>query len=511
MDLMQNILNGFSVALEPQNLLFCLIGVLLGTVIGMLPGMGSASGVAVLLPLTLTLDPVTALIMLAGLYYGTEYGSTISAVLISTPGDGAALVTVIDGHQMALKGRAGQALAIAAISSFIAGTISVVFLSVLAPFFAAVSLNFGPPEMFALMVLGLLTVGGIIGKNPLKGILMAVLGAMIAMVGVDTQTSALRFAFDRPELYSGVSLVAVVVGIVALAELATQGASGQMKPIRTRFRDMFLSKKDLHQASGAIGRGGLLGFIIGVLPGAGPTLATFFTYGVEQRIAKDKSQFGRGDIRGVASPEAANNAAVNGAFVPTLTLGIPGSATTAILLGAFILFGIQPGPQLFEQQGDLVWGLITSFFVGNLILLILNLPLAPVFASVLRIKYTYLYPVVLVIAIVAAYAASTRMFDAFLAIGLAVLGVFMKQHGYPVAPLVLGLVLGGMVEAELRRTLAIGDGTLAIFLDRPIALAIMALAVLLVVVPVAVRRLRGRKRGGPVDRVLDDAPQHVKS
>lgn len=509
MGLMQNILEGFSVALEPQNLLFCLVGVLLGTVIGMLPGMGSASGVAVLLPLTLTLEPVTALIMLAGLYYGTEYGSTISAVLISTPGDGAALVTVIDGHQMALKGRAGQALAIAAISSFVAGTISVVFLSILAPFFAAVSLNFGPPEMFALMVLGLLTVGGIVGKNPLKGILMAVVGAMIAMVGIDSQTSTLRFVFDRSELYSGVSLVAVVVGIVALAELATQGAAGQMKPIRTRFRDMLLSRRDLRQASGAIGRGGLLGFIIGVLPGAGPTLATFFTYGVEQRVAKDKSQFGHGDIRGVASPEAANNAAVNGAFVPTLTLGIPGSATTAILLGAFILFGIQPGPQLFEQQGDLVWGLITSFFIGNLILLVLNLPLAPVFASVLRIKYTYLYPVVLVIAIVAAYAVSARMFDAFLAIGLAVLGVIMKQHGYPVAPLVLGLVLGGMVEAELRRTLAIGDGTMGIFLERPIALLILGLALLLVVVPQVIRRVRKRPRGNQDQHTLEETRDQV--
>lgn len=509
MGFIQNLADGFSVALEPHNILFCLLGVVLGTVIGMLPGMGSASGVAVLLPLTLTLDPVTALIMLAGLYYGTEYGSTISAVLISTPGDGAALVTVIDGHQMALKGKAGQALAIAAISSFVAGTISVVLLSILAPLFAALSLNFGPPEMFALMVLGLLTVGGIVGNNPLKGIMMAVVGAMIAMVGIDSQTSTLRFAFDRSELYSGVSLVAVVVGVVALAELATQGAAGQVKPIRTRFRDMLLSRKDLRKASGSIGRGGLLGFLIGVLPGAGPTLATFFSYGVEQRVAKDKSEFGNGDIRGVAAPEASNNAAVNGAFIPTLTLGIPGSATTAILLGAFILFDIQPGPLLFEQEGDLVWGLIASFFIGNVLLLALNLPLAPVFASVLRIKYTYLYPVVLVVAVVAAYAVSTRIFDAFLALGLAVLGVFMKQHGYPVAPLVLGLVLGGMVESELRRSLAIGDGSISIFLDRPIALVILALAVLLVAVPQVVRLVRKSSVAGSSTRASDDSHEQV--
>lgn len=493
MDSMQNILSGFSVALEPQNLLFCLIGVVLGTVIGMLPGMGSASGVAILLPLTLTLDPVTALIMLAGLYYGTEYGSTISAVLISTPGDGAALVTVIDGHQMALKGKAGQALAIAAISSFIAGTFSVVLLSALAPIFAAISLNFGPPEMFALMVLGLLTVGGIVGKSALKGIMMAVIGAMIAMVGIDSQTSMLRFAFDRPELYSGVSLVAVVVGLVAIAELATQGAAGNVKPIRARFRDMILSRKDLRKASGSITRGGLLGFIIGILPGAGPTVATFFSYDLERRVARDKSQFGHGDIRGVAAPEAANNSAVNGAFIPTLTMGIPGSSTTAILLGAFILFDIQPGPQLFEQQGDLVWGLIASFYIGNIILLLLNLPLAPVFASILRIKYAYLYPVVLIVAIVAAYSVSGRLFDAFLALGLAVFGLFLRHQGFPVAPLVLGLVLGGMVESELRRSLALGDGSLSIFAERPIAIAILLLAVSLVIVPQIINRVRRPK------------------
>lgn len=490
MNLLNNVGQGFSVALQPENLLFCLIGVILGTFIGMLPGLGSASGVAILLPLTLTLEPVTALIMLAGLYYGVEYGATISAVLISTPGDGAALVTVIDGHQMALKGKAGQALAIAAISSFLAGTISVVFLSLLAPVFAAISLNFGPPEMFALMLLGLLTVGGIVGKNPHKGILMAVVGAMIALVGIDTQTSVIRYAFGSHQLYSGVSLVAVIVGIVALAEVATQGAAGNVKPIRARFRDMLLSRRDLRKASGAIARGGLLGFVIGILPGAGPTLATFFTYDVERRIAKDKSQFGHGDIRGVAAPEAANNAAVNGAFIPTLTLGIPGSATTAILLGAFILFDIRPGPQLFEEQGPLVWGLIASFYIGNFLLLALNLPLAPVFASLLRVKYTYLYPVVLIIAVVAAYSVSGRLFDAFVALGLGVFGIFMKHQGYPVAPLVLGLVLGSMIEGELRRSLAIGEGNLAIFLDRPIALGIIAFAVLLVAVPLVIRRMR---------------------
>ncbi|MFC7405731.1 tripartite tricarboxylate transporter permease [Georgenia alba] len=492
MDILQGILTGFSVALQLENVLFCLLGVVLGTFIGMLPGLGSASGVAVMLPLTLTLDPVTALIMLAGIYYGTEYGATISAVLISTPGDGASMVTVIDGHKMALMGRAGQALAVAAIASFGAGTFTVLLMSVLAPAFAAVALNFGPPEMFALMVLGLLTVGGIVGRNPLKGVMMAVVGAMIAMVGIDTQTSVLRYIYDFSELYSGVSLVAVVVGIVALAGLVSQGASGHVAPIRTRFRDMTLSRKELRTVGGSITRGGLLGFLVGILPGAGPTLASFFAYGVERRAAKDRSMFGHGDIRGVAAPEAANNAAVNGAFIPTLTMGIPGSATTAILLGAFVLFDIQPGPLLFEQQPDVVWGLIASFYLGNILLLVLNLPLAPVFASVLRIRYSYLYPVVSAVSVVAAFAVSGLMFDAWLALGLALFGIVMRQQGYPVAPLVLGLVLGGMLEAELRRSLAISGGSFGIFAERPIAIAIFVLGVALVAVPAIVRTIRRR-------------------
>lgn len=500
MDVINGMLSGFSVAFQPENVLFCLLGVVLGTFIGMLPGLGSASGVAVMLPLTLTLDPVTALIMLAGIYYGTEYGGTISAVLISTPGDGASLVTVLDGYKMALAGQAGKALAVAAVSSFAAGTLTVGLMSALAPLFATMALSFGPPEMFALMVLGLLTVGGIVGKNPLKGILMAVVGAMIAMVGIDTQTNAQRYIYNFYELYSGVSLVAVVVGVVALAELASQGASGKITPIKARFRDMLLTRRDLRKVSGSIGRGGILGFLIGVLPGAGPTIASFFAYGVERRVAKDKSKFGHGDIRGVAAPEAANNAAVNGAFIPTLTMGIPGSATTAILLGAFILFDVRPGPLLFEQQPDLVWGLIASFYLGNLLLLLLNLPLAPVFASMLRIRYAYLYPVVCAVAVVAAYAVSGLMFDAWLALGLAAFGIFMKHQGFPVAPLVLGLVLGGMVEAELRRSLAISEGSFGIFLERPIALVILALALALVVVPVIIRVVRRRRTAVEEDK-----------
>lgn len=500
MDVVQSLATGFSVALQPENLLFCFVGVLLGTLIGMLPGLGSASGVAILIPLTLTLDPVTALIMLAGFYYGTEYGATISAVLISTPGDGTSLITVIDGHQMALRGKAGQALAIAAISSFVAGTLSVVALSLVAPLFASVALNFGPPEMFALMAIGLLTIGGVIGGNPKKGIAMALFGALLAMVGMDNQTSQMRFTFGRTELFSGVDLIAVVIGIVALAEIITQGSGGNIRPIRARFREMMISRKDVRKSAPAIGRGGIIGFIVGVLPGAGPTLATFFAYDAERRAARGKGEFGRGDIRGVAAPEAAGNAGTIGSFVPTLTLGIPGSATTAVLLGAFILYNVQPGPLLFEEQPELVWGLIASFYIGNLILLVLNLPLAPVFASVLRLRYSYIYPVVLGVALVAAYAVTTRMFDAWLALGLAVFGVFMRRYGYPIAPVVLGLVLGGLMEAELRRALAMGGGSFTIFAERPISLALLGFAALLLIVPLVLSAVRRRRAGKKQDR-----------
>jgi len=495
METLENLFGGVLVALQPENILFCFLGVLIGTIIGMLPGLNGAAGIAVMLPLVFVLEPVTALIMLAGLYYGSEYGSTISAVLLNTPGDGASLVSVMDGHPMAKMGNAGKALAIAAISSFSAGIISVIALAFVAPVFSGVARSFGPPETFAIMVLGLIVVGGVVGNNPLKGILMAVLGTAVAMVGMDSQTSIMRLTFGRAELFSGVDLVVVIVGAVALAELATQGAVKTRKPIRTRLRDMMLSRRDLRRASPTIARGGVIGFLIGVLPGAGSTLAAFFAYDVEKKITKDNSRFGKGEIRGVAAPESATNASVNGAFVPTLTMGIPGSATTAILLGAFILFDINPGPTLFDEQPALVWGLIGSFLVGNLMLLVLNLPMVPVFASILRVPYRYLYPVLFAVALMAVYSISGRIFDVFLALSFALFGILMKNQGYPVAPLVLGLVLGGMIETQLRRSVMIGDNSLAMFLDRPIALVILAIAGLMVVVPTIVRFVRKKKHG----------------
>jgi putative tricarboxylic transport membrane protein len=487
MELLSDIASGFQTALLPVNLLFSFIGVLLGTIIGLLPGLGSATGVAILLPLTFTLEPVTALIMLAGIYYGTQYGATISSVLISTPGDSATVVTTLDGYQLARQGRAGPALAIAAIASFVAGTISTVLLMTLAPIFARFALRFGPPETFALVVLGLASLVGFAGSSRAKGLAMAALGVAIATVGIDPQTGIARFTFGQVELLGGIGFLQVVIGLFAVAEVMTQVRTGGGEPIRTSFRDMLPTWGDWRRTRMAMLRGGFLGFILGVLPGAGATLASFFSYDVERRFSKHPEEFGKGAIEGVAGPEAANNAAVNGAFVPTLTLGIPGSGTTAVLLGAFLLFGVQPGPRLIDEQPQLVWGLIASFYIGNVMLLLLNLPLAPVFASLLRLHYGLLYPLILLVSFVGAYSIENRMWGVWLAFFFGVVGYFMKRYDYPAAPVILGLVLGSLMERTLVQTSSMGGGDLSIFLRRPIALVLFAFAALVILGPYLVR------------------------
>jgi putative tricarboxylic transport membrane protein len=494
-ELLDQILGGFQVALSPINVAYCFVGVLLGTVIGLLPGLGSATGVALLLPLTLALEPVTALIMLAGIYYGTQYGATISSVLISTPGDSATVVSTLEGYQMARRGRAGPALAIAAIASFLAGTISIVLLMTLAPLFAGFALSFGPPETFALIVLGLVGVIGFTGTSRSKGLAMAALGLAIATIGIDAQTGVPRFTFGNVQLLGGIGFLEVVIGLFAVAEVMSAVKSGGSEPIRTRLRDMLLTRDDWRRSWRAIMRGGVLGFFMGVLPGAGATLASFFSYDVERRFSRHQDEFGKGAIEGLAGPEAANNAAVNGAFVPTLTLGVPGSGTTAVLLGAFLLFGLQPGPLLLDEQPELVWGLIASFYIGNVILLFLNLPLAPVFASLLRLSYGYLYPLILLLSFLGAYAIENRLWGVWLAFAFGVLGYFMKRYDYPAAPVILGVILGGLMETSLIQTSSIGGGNFTIFLNRPIALVLFALSALIILGPVILKGVDRLTRG----------------
>jgi putative tricarboxylic transport membrane protein len=490
---LDNLVLGFSTALSVENLLWCFVGVLVGTVIGVLPGLGSTTGVAVLLPLTLSLEPVTGLIMLAGIYYGSQYGGTITSVLISTPGEASSVVTTLDGYQMARQGRAGAALAISAIGSFVAAIISLGLLVALAPPFAEFALSFGPPEMLAVMILGLATIISFAGDNRMLGLLMALVGLLIATVGVDPGSGTSRFTFGSIYLLGGIPFVEVMIGLFAVGEVLFQIRQGAAAPIRAGFKELMISRDDLRRSRGPILRGSFLGFLFGILPGAGSTLASFMAYGIEKRVSKRGKEFGTGAIEGVAAPEAANNAAANANFVPTLTLGIPGGATTAVLLGAFMINGIQPGPLLFEEQPTLVWGLLASFFIGNVILLVLNLPLAPVFAQILRVPYGYMYPMILLTSLVGAYSISNGMYSVWVVLIFGIIGYFMKRLDLPMAPLVLGLVLGPLFEKALVQTSAIGDGNIFIVFTRPLALVVMAIAILQLAAPSIMARLLRRR------------------
>ncbi|HWS51581.1 MAG TPA: tripartite tricarboxylate transporter permease [Microbacterium sp.] len=487
-----NLLLGFQTALTPENVLFCFLGVLLGTIIGLLPGLGSTTGVALLLPLTLAMEPVTALIMLAGIYYGAQYGGTITSVLISSPGEAASISTTFDGYPMAKKGRAGAALAISAIGSFCAAIVSLGLLVAIAPPIARLAVQFGPVEMLAVVVLGFTTIVAFSGRRKLLGFTIAAVGIALAVVGLSTTSGAARYTFGTVELLSGIPLVEMMIGLFAVGEVLYQIRNGGALPIRARFKDMLLTKDELRRSVAPIARGSLLGFVFGTLPGAGTTLASFMAYATEKNVSKNRDQFGHGAIEGVAAPESANNSAANANFIPTLTLGIPGGATTAVLLGAFTLYGIQPGPLLFEQQPVLVWGLLASFFIGNVILLVLNLPLAPVFAQMLRIPYGYMYPMILVTCLVGAYSMTNTMFSVWIVVIFGVIGYVLKTLDFPLAPLVMGLVLGPLLEKSLAQTSALGEGSFGIILQHPIAVGILLFAVLVFAAGPLLRLLRTR-------------------
>lgn len=499
--MLDNLILGFQTALTMENLLWCFIGVLMGTVIGLMPGLGSTTGVAILIPLTLGMEPVTALIMLAGIYYGAQYGGTITSVLISTPGEASSVVTTLDGYQMARQGRAGAALAISAIGSFVAAILSLGLLMALAPPFAKMALNFGPVENLAIMILGLITVVSFAGGSLSRGLMMAAAGLLVSTVGVATGFSDARFTFGSVDLLGGIPFVEVMIGLFALGEVLYQIKVGAAAPIRARFRDMIISRKELKRSAGPIMRGSLIGFLLGCLPGAGSTLASFMSYGVEKRISPNRAQFGKGAIEGVAAPESANNAAANANFVPTLALGIPGGGTTAVLLGAFTIYGVQPGPLLFESQPTLVWGLLVSFFIGNVMLLVLNLPLAPVFAQMLRIPYAYLYPIILLTSLVGAFSVSGNMFSVWLVVIFGVVGYFMKELDVPIAPLVLGLVLGPLFEKALVQTSALGQGNFGILLQSPIAVVVLVFALALAVGPSVFRLIKSKKESAELVQV----------
>jgi len=488
---------GFGVALTPFNLMMAFAGVMVGMLIGALPGIGPPSGVALLLPLTFGMDPTSGIIMLAALYAGTMYGGTITSVLINTPGESASVVTCLDGYQMALQGRAGPALGIAAFGSFIAGTIGVVLLMLVSPLLARWSLSFGPPETFALMLVGLTTVTLLAGDDPLKGYISMVFGLMLAMVGYDIISGDARFGFRIPEMMDGIDFLPVAIGLFGLGEVLADAEQVGKPPLakgRYGLRDVLPSGADWVRSRWAIVRGTVLGFLVGVLPGAGPTVASFLSYTVEKKVSAHPEQFGKGAIEGVAAPESANNAAATAAMVPMLTLGIPGSATTAIMLGGLMMWGLRPGPMLFEKNPQFVWGLIASQYIANVMLLILSTAFIPLFVRALRVPYGILMPLIVMFCVTGAYSLKNNVWDVGQMLVFGVLGYFMKKLGYSPAALVLALVLGPLAERALRQSLIISDAGIGIFFTRPISAVLMALAFVAVAAPVYKALIAGRSR-----------------
>lgn len=480
MELLHDLAIGLGVALQPMNLLYCFLGVFVGTLIGVLPGIGPVAAMALLLPVTYSITPAAAIIMLAGIYYGSMYGGSTTAILVNIPGEASSVVTCLDGYQMARQGRAGPALGMAAFASFIAGTIAIIGLTLLAPTLARWAVKFGPAEYFSLMVLGLCILAYLSHGSLLKALVMATLGLVLGLVGIDSINAAMRLTLGRMELIDGIGLVPIVMGLFGVAEILSNLEKPPQREIfATRIANLLPDRKDWKQSSGPIARGSVLGFILGILPGGGSVIGSFLSYAVEKRISRTPERFGKGAIEGVAGPESANNAAAGGAFIPLLTLGIPPNVVMALLLGAFVIHGVQPGPLLMTQSPGLFWGVVASMYIGNLMLLVLNLPLIGMWVRVLKVPYRLLFPFILLFSIVGVYAVSGAIFDVYLMLGFGVLGYLMRKFGYEPAPLVLAFVLGPMMENNLRKSLILSQGDFSIFVSRPISLACLVLAALL--------------------------------
>ena len=493
MDALQYWVQGFSVATLPMNLLYSFIGCVLGTLIGVLPGLGPAAGTAILIPVTFNLDPIGAIIMLAAIYYGAMYGGTITSVLVNVPGEAASVITCLDGYQMAKQGRAGPALGIAAIGSFIGGTFATFALMVVSLPLASLALRFGPPEVFSLLVVGLSLVTGLSGRSLLAALIMTAFGLMLAMIGMDPVRGAPRFTFGLPPLYDGIGFIPVVMGLFGVGEILLTMEAPVLEIIKTKLTDLLPKREEWKVCTGAIGRGTIVGFFLGLIPGIGAIIPTFMAYVLEKRVSKHPEKFGTGVIEGVASPETANNSYANAAMVPLLTLGIPGSPTLAVLMGAFIIHGLTPGPFLFKERPDVVWGLIASLYLGNVMLLILNLPLVGLWAKLLEIRYQYLYPGILLFCILGAYSLNQSVFDVGVMVAFGVLGYIFRKLDWPLAPTVLALILGPMMERALRTSLEMSGGDLSILFTRPISAVLLIAAAIVLLTPAV--RLLGRRAG----------------
>jgi putative tricarboxylic transport membrane protein len=494
MDALGGLATGFAVILTPANLYLCLLGGLIGTLVGVLPGVGPLAALALLLPVTFTLSPVGGMVMLASIFYGAMYGGSTTSILLNIPGEAASVVTCIDGHQMARQGRAGAALGIAAIGSFIAGTFGVIVMTFFAPLIAAVAIRFGPPENFGLMVLGLVCTLFMISGSTIKGVLMIALGFLSAAVGIDVVNGQERFTFGSINLSGGIELLAVVIGLFGVSEvLSNVETMTKNTLVAERIRGLWPTLADWRASWRPILRGSGLGFLLGMVPGGGPVTASFMSYALERRVSPHPQRFGKGAIEGVAGPESANNAAVAGSIIPVLSLGIPGNPVTALLLGALIIHGIQPGPLFMTQRPDLFWGIVASMYVGNVFLLLLNLPLVGLWAQLLRIPYRVLFPLVLLLSVVGTYSANKNVFDLWVMLAFGVAGYVLRKLEYDLAPFVIAFVLAPLLEQSLRQSLVMSpDGAMILF-QRPVTALLLAASAVLVAL---IFRRKARIEGG---------------
>jgi len=480
MDLIDSITLGFSVAFQWQNLFFCFVGVLIGTLIGVLPGLGPVGAMAILLPITYGISPVTAIVLLAGIYYGSQYGGSTTSILVGIPGEASSVVTALDGHQMALQGRAGPALGIAAFSSFIAGTAAIVGLMIMAGPLVKFALKFGPAEYFSLMVLGLIILTYLAQKSMIKALLMASFGVVLGLIGLDSITGMPRFTADMPELLDGIGIAPLAMGLFGVSEILLN-IERQIKRsvVVKRVKNLLPNLQDWKDSAAPMARGTAIGYLVGILPGGGTVLSSFLSYGVEKRCSKEPEKFGKGAIAGVAGPEASNNAAAQAGFIPLLSLGIPASAVMGILLGALMIHGIQPGPLLMRNEPELFWGVIASMYIGNIMLLILNLPMIGLWVRLLMVPYSVLFPIILFVALTGAFVVNGSILDLYLMLGFGVLGYLMRKFDYEPAPLILAFVLAPILEISLRQSLIISGGDISIFFVRPISLTLLVISALL--------------------------------
>jgi putative tricarboxylic transport membrane protein len=497
MDLLQHLQMAFGIALDPMNLALCFVGVLCGTLVGVLPGLGPASTIALLLPITFNLSAVQTLIMLAGIYYGAQYGGSTTSILVNIPGEASSVVTCLDGYQMAKKGRAGPALGISAMGSFIGGTFAIVITMWMAPPLAKAALKFGYPEKAALIFFGLTMVTYLSGGSATRSLMMAAFGLLLSFIGTDLITASQRYTLGVMELYDGIGLIPVVMGLFGISEILNnlEKPSREVRIFEARTSELLPTRQDWRESSGPIARGSVLGFLVGLLPGAGGVLPSFFSYAMERRISRHPERFGQGEIAAVAGPETANNAGAQASFIPLLTLGLPCTPGLAVLAGALMIHGVAPGPLIMSQHPDLFWGVIGSMYIGNAMLVALNLPLIGLWVRILKIPYYFLAPLILMVCLIGAYSLNNSIVDLAIMVIFGILGYLMNKFDYPSAPLILALVLGPMFEESLRQSLILSGGSALIFVSHPISAVLVVISLALLLSPVIFRK-RGELRGG---------------